>query len=76
MVASIPEIDAIHRSVDEKSPLRQDLSVDENRTVHEYFDDLADAMIVSNRPGGKVSRQLLGEVLSRVAVKTPPEATR
>ena len=44
--------------------------------MHEYFDDLADAMIVSNRPGGKVSRQLLGEVLSRVAVKTPPEATR
>ncbi|GIE81881.1 hypothetical protein Aph02nite_78310 [Actinoplanes philippinensis] len=44
--------------------------------VHEYFDDLADMMIDSHVQGGRVSRQLIGEVLSRVAVNTPPEATR
>jgi predicted NBD/HSP70 family sugar kinase len=43
--------------------------------VHEYFDDLAEAMIDS-LGRSKISRHLLGEVLSRVAVNTPPTTTR
>lgn len=50
---------------------------------HGHFDDIAalltDPVGPTGRPalsGGKLSRPLLGEVLSRVAVRTPPRAAR
>jgi predicted NBD/HSP70 family sugar kinase len=51
--------------------------------VHGHFDDIAalltDPLDRDSRPalsGGKLSRPLLGEVLSRVAVCTPPQVVR